>query len=326
MLRFFSFWIVILFSCNLVYSGPFNIDTLYNTDDNWISGQYSDLPAWIFYGECDDCVISVSDPCMKPEKGREQAVLRALFLYSLRNKAELKYLSESFSVSDELRYGVVEKKNKILSLINLVPSDCKYYYKIEKEYVSAFNEVFLKVRVVPFENFCKVGDDYLLFDYNSKNEFMLSFLDDNYEGKDLYINSSISSNNTSLNYVFKGDAKNPKLNSRMNGTDLFRSGKGFWYTQTLDSIDYKYCGTDMIDSFWNAYIISFAEFLFSYPYKDSGIKYAGEIYDNSRGEHESGTKEMSRSIVNTKVGIRSHLKGILNNKLYVEWQLVQENR
>lgn len=318
---FFSFTLIISLKA---YPITFDADTIYNTDDNWISGQFADLPSWIFSCLDENHIISASDPCMTLEKGREQAVLRALFIYSLRNKAKLESMHEFFSVSNNQQNGVLQQKNKITSLIRLSPKQKKYYYKIEKEYTSLFNEVFLLVKIIPEEDFNGNENEYIKIQYNSQNEFMNVFLEDNYEGKELYIKSQINSQESNLIFSLKGNLKSPKINSYMNGTELYHSHKGCWYDSTLHCNEHKNYHADMINSFWNAYIISFAEFLFSYPYESSNIKYTGEIYSNGRQSQTDKHTEMSQFTVQMNIKAFSNIIGIHNNKLFVDWKLIEE--
>lgn len=305
------------------YSRSFDIDTIYNTDDNWISGQYSELPDWVFSNDSNN-IVSFSDPCMNLEKGREQAVLRALFIYSLRNNAKLEAMHEFFSVSNNPQYGLLQQKNKITSFIRLTPQLHKYYYKIEKECTSLFNEVFLSVKIIPEEDFNGNGNEYTEIQYSSQNEFMNIFLEDNYEGKELYIESTINSQESDLSFSLKGNMKSPKIDSYMNGTELYHSYKGCWYHPTLNYNDQKNYYANMINSFWNAYIVSFAEFLFSYPYKSPKIKYTGEIYRNDKQSQTDKCTEMSQFTVQMDIKIFPNIIGIYNNKLFVDWKLIEE--
>lgn len=322
MYRFVLLVCLACLGCSVAYSRNADIDTVYNTVDDWLSGQYAELPEWVFTTDSDDCVISFSDPCMTLEKGREQAVMRAIFIYSLRDVTGLKYLNETFSMSGEYKNGALQQKNKITSLIKLLPSHGKFYYSIEEEYTSVFNEVFLKVKVVPDKDLKGSCEGYTLLEYSSLNEYMVSFLDDNYEGKEFYINSEINGSEADLLYNLRGSLRCPKIKSLMDNVDLYLTGKGCWYKSNMDGENYKYIQTDMINSFWNAYVLSFAEFLFSYPYSFSQIKLASE-YNSGGSEYNDNEKEMSRTYVGLKVRIKSHIKGIYNNKLYVDWNLVQ---
>lgn len=322
MYRILFFVCLILFVFSDAFSRTSDINIVYNTSDDWLSGQYADLPEWVFTPDSSDCVISFSDPCMTLEKGREQAVMRALFIYSLRHATDLKFLYEIFSVSDEFKNGVLERREKMSCLIRLIQSQSKFYYIIEKEYTSIFNEVFLKVKVVPENESNGILDDYTLLEYSSQNEYMISFWDDNYEGKEYYINSKINSCKSMLDFYLKGSLRNPRIKSSMDNVGLYITGKGCWYKSNIDGENYTYIQTDMINSFWNAYILSFAEFLFSYPYSFPQVKYTGE-YNMGDSDNDDNQKEMSRMLVGAKIKVNSQIKGIYNNKLFVDWDLVQ---
>ena len=58
-------------------------DTLYNQPYLWLSDEQESLPEWLFNEQTENIVIAVSDPCMKPEAARKQAIQRAIFLFSL---------------------------------------------------------------------------------------------------------------------------------------------------------------------------------------------------------------------------------------------------
>lgn len=322
MYRFVLFVCLAWLGCSGTFSRESDIDTIYNTAENWIGGQYEELPEWIFAADNDDCVISFSDPCMTLEKGREQAVMRALFIYSLRKLSYMKYMDETFSMSGEYKNGALQEKNKITTLIRLLQPHGKYYYRIEKEYTSIFNEVFLKVKVVPYEDSKGLGSGYTLLECNSVHECMLSYLEDNFEGKEFYIDSKINGSESDLKYNLKGSLKCPKIKSCIDNVDLYVTGKGCWYRSNRDGENYTYIQTDMINSFWNAYVLSFAEFLFSYPYSFSQVSITSE-YTSGGSEYNDNGSEMSRMYVDLRVRIKSQIKGIYKNKLYVDWDLVQ---
>lgn len=322
----FRLFMLVSFICFISFKGyskSFEIDTIYNTEENWISGQYADLPKWIYSETENNLVIAVSDPCMKPMKGREQAILRALFIYSLRINASLKYMHEYFSISNEFKNGILQHKNKITSLLKLTPQKGRFYCKIEKEHISLFNETFLLVRIIPEKDLQNNDANYTLYNYESQNECMFSFVEDNYEGKELYIDTQINSDKSNLKFIMKGKTDYPRIISSMDGADLFITGKGCWYNSTLDNFDYKINHANMINSFWNAYVVSLAEFLFSYQYKSSNVKYTGESYSNDENYNADKLEEISQTSASLNIKIFPHIKGIYNNKLFVDWELIQ---
>ena len=77
---------------------------------------------------------------------------------------------------------------------------------------------------------------------------------------------------------------------------------------------------DMRNAFWNAYMSSLVKALLLYPFSDVNVK---QVDDRFNGGTDSGCGLYREKVV-AVLSISPFIKDIRNNKLYVDWQITEQ--
>lgn len=290
-------------------------DTLYNRFFDWVSGQRESLPGWVFTSQEVGSIVAASDPCLKPQVAREQAIQRAFYLYSLQQGATVQLLSDYFS-SVQMNLNTYEDVSDKMLVMAVIRQPVRVYsYQIVNEYTSLFGEYYVQVIISP-EIY---GEEKGHGSCQSVSELMLTTSKERREGMDvrlqLDVESSHAEHTSQWQFSVKGEPGNFAVGSFVNGSKLKQSGQGCWYTNTLitpsDAIKIP-----LQSSFWSAYITSFLKALLTYPFPNVKVKRVNENY----GSGSDRNKDLYRESTVSTISVTSCVKGIMNNELYVDWQ------
>lgn len=303
---------LICFSLPLFFAFPANLPAQ-NMLPEWITGQRDTLPRWIHARQSNGMVISASDPCMSLEKGRRQAVQRALWLFTLQDQVRIQMLSDVFSTSDS-SHNVECLSNKILSLIQMDHAKKSYMYQVIHEHQTIFGEVILQLQVKSVEE--SVTDSPAIYPFLSQSEWMIVYTDDKYTRKEYKIRIHIPSDNGQTDYFeIKGSWDYPIISSSFEGNKSYIPQKGCWYiNMPNDSFNNKK-GCEMKYSFWVAYISTLADQLFTSSFFTSKIQSVTDNYQDNL------IYDLSREKSISQVHIVPHIKGIWQNELIVDWDI-----
>lgn len=311
--KFFSFLWVLCFS-SLVRAEQ--ADTLYNHSFDWVSGQRESLPGWVFTSQEAGRMVAASDPCLKPQVAREQAIQRALYLYSLQQGATVQLLSDYFSsVQTEINtYEDVSDKMLVMAVIQQPTRT--YFYRIVNEYTSLFGEYYVQVAISP-----EIGEGATgCGSCQSVSELMLTTSKERREGMDVRLQLDVESTHaeqtSQWQFSVKGNLGNLNIGSFVNGNKLIQSERGCWYTNTLTPPS-EATRIPLQTSFWSAYITSFLKALLMHPFPNVKVKRVNEGY----GQGSDRNKDLYRESTVSPVSVTSCVKGIMNNELYVDWQI-----
>lgn len=293
-------------------------DTIYNQSHDWISGQHETLPEWIFIPQQQGMVIAVSDPCMKAESAKIQALQRAAYLYSLQQSTRLNLLSDLFTRIETEANFHDDEGNKIITMAVITQPFLHCSYQIEQEYTSLFGELFIQV------SFTQKKDNY--FSYRSASELMLSFTKERTEEEELKFILAIESKNSKpecllqTNYQLRGKTKNLSVSSFINGIGIDFLQKGCWYKDVINPEKSEtVIPIELKNSFWSAYIASFVKNLLLHPYSSMYIR---QIEDNYDGKTNL-SRELHREKASMNISVCPHIREIRENQLYVEWQIAE---
>lgn len=293
------------------------MDTLYNQRYDWVSGQRESLPEWIFSPQVQGQVISVSDPCLKPEIARKQAIQRALYLYSFQQKAKVRLLSDYFSTVDKVSNGSDVMADKMLIMAVIQQPAQKYAYKILNEYASSFGELYLQVAVQPTIE--ETDESYLCQSISELMMMTTRELRENVEMKfQLNLETKKLQEISESQFMAKGNPERMIIDSYINGSKLSYPQQGCWYTPTLQTTPEECTTTVLKNSFWSAYIASFMQALLTYTYSDVNVKNVNENY----GEAVDRDRSLSREAVVSNVSVIPSIQGISNDNLYINWQII----
>lgn len=304
-------WIVCFFSLARAEQA----DTLYNQSSDWVSGQRESLPEWVFTSQEAGRIVAVSDPCLKPQVAREQAIQRALYLYSLQQGATVQLLSDYFSsVQTEINtYEDVSDKMLVMAVIQQPIRT--YAYRIINEYTSLFGECYIQAIILPEmgEGEARCGS------CQSLSELMLATSKERSEGVDVRLQLNVESTHeeqtSQWQFSVKGNPGSLTVGSFVNGSKLTPSGRGYWYANTLIPPS-EAIKIPLQSSFWSAYITSFLKALLVHPFPNVKVKRVNEGYNSG-----DKNRDLYRESTVATVSVTSCVKGIINNELYVDWQI-----
>ena len=291
-----------------VFSQAMPVDTVYNQSYDWRPGQRETLPEWVFASQRKGRVVGISDPCMKSEAARMLALQRAAYLYSLQQGVQLRLLSDVFSTMETASNTYEDQRNKMLVLGVIEHPVQHVSYRIEHEYTSIFGEKFLEVSFTP-----------------SVSELMLLFTKERVEEEEVKFNLLLESDSCREQsdqswFQLKGTQSSPQIISYMNGVEICSSQEGCWYEDAgfggQDGLEKM----DMRNAFWNAYMSSLVKALLLYPFSDVNVK---QVDDRFNGGTDSGCGLYREKVV-AVLSISPFIKDIRNNKLYVDWQITEQ--
>ena len=297
-----------------VFSQAMPVDTVYNQSYDWRPGQRETLPEWVFASQRKGRVVGISDPCMKSEAARMLALQRAAYLYSLQQGVQLRLLSDVFSTMETASNTYEDQRNKMLVLGVIEHPVQHVSYRIEHEYTSIFGEKFLEVSFTPSNDSCD-------FSYHSISELMLLFTKERVEEEEVKFNLLLESDSCREQsdqswFQLKGTQSSPQIISYMNGVEICSSqdeDAGFGGQDGLEKMD-------MRNAFWNAYMSSLVKALLLYPFSDVNVK---QVDDRFNGGTDSGCGLYREKVV-AVLSISPFIKDIRNNKLYVDWQITEQ--
>lgn len=306
-------WVLVCFS-SLVRAEQ--ADTLYNQSFDWVSGQRESLPGWVFTSQEAGRIVAASDPCLKPQVAREQAIQRALYLYSLQQGATVQLLSDYFSSVETEKNTYEDVSDKMLVMAVIRQPTRAYSYRIVNEYTSLFGEYYVQVVISPESGEGVTGCGSC----QSVSELMLTTSKERREGMEvrlqLNVESTYAEQTSQWQFSAKGEPENLTVGSFVNGNKLMQSGRGCWYTNTLTPPS-EAISIPLKTSFWSAYITSFLKALLMHPFPNVKVKRVNEGY----GEGSERNKDLHRESTVSTVSVTSCVKGIMNNELHVDWQI-----
>lgn len=312
---------ILFICCALVWCGvsfvqAASVDTLYNDRSyDWGTGQRDSLPEWVFVPQHSGRVVAVSDPCMQLDKAKEQALLRAFYLYSLQQGATIHVLSDLYSLGETETNTYENLSNKMLIMAVMQQPEIRYSYTIEKEYKSIFGELYLLVNVVPSS---VEAESYAC---RSMSEMMMVVVKERKEEKEIKLSLSVEADHplgiSQTRFLAKGDPDALQVESYMDEFKLWHYQKEHWYRNegqpNLDS-----CVTSGLKhSFWSAYMTTFLEALLTHSFIDVNVKQVGEDYGGSQPKNQA----LYRERVASKLTVEPCIRGVLENNLYVDWKI-----
>lgn len=299
----------ILVFISLVYL-PFAVkgqaDVSFSQKFDWPTGYRETLPEWVFYAQT-DTLIGISDPYLKPEVAKEQALQRAFFLYTLRTGADVNVLFDYFTaVKSEFSYQ--RQINKLIVMISLTSKADSLEYQIVNEHYSKYGEVYLAITVKEIESEMKTlmaQGEMLLVENNELREEqdMKVFLDLNTSGMETVKRSC---------FLCKGSSGYKKIESSINNSRLYIPGERYWYANAGVPLNDYNESHRLLNSFWCAQMESLLKALTMHTF--SGV-YLKKLDENS----DDQTQELKREIVKDSISLTVTRMSIVNNNLYTDW-------
>lgn len=283
-----------------------------NTTENdveWITGQHETLPNWIFTKSDDNTVIAISDPCMTREEGKEQALVRAAWIFSLQN-AKIKLLSDVFTTMETEMHDIEAQADKLLSYITLESNWADYEYEIINEHYTLFGEVILQIKK-------EVTQQHNNPSNSSNSEWMIEYTNDKFSKQEYRIDINLSSSELGTHtFALKGNQQQYFINSKYKHKETSYPKRECWYTEHMCTNNSATKTSDLKSSLWVAFITSLADNLFTYSPSQSTVQYTSDLYNDKT------MYNLYREMAVATIKITPQILGINDNKLIIEWEIL----
>jgi hypothetical protein len=262
----------------------------------------------------------MSDPGLNSRAARQQALHRAAYLYSLQEGMPLCLLSDLFRKVETQSNTYEALGDKMLVMAEMKQPLQHYTYYIEREYLSAFGEMFLRVvfgKEMPQSLSCRSSCELMMFSTRERTE-----------EKELKLLLTIETREPDdatpivCRYEMKGYPERPNVSSVINEGEVHYPRRGCYYADRpySDAQEREIRpSSTLYDSFWTAHITSLADYLLSYSYNASRMQ---QVTDHYSGSVFTG-RELSRERVNTHVKLLPHTEAIESNRLFTHWKIVE---
>lgn len=284
-------------------------DTLYRQKRDWRTGERERLPEWMAGPWEEGCIVAVSDPGLKPEIAREQALIRAAFWYAFSRGVKISVVTDYFNMN-HTRYDYEFCHEKLISMIRIDTEIPAVKWRIREEKVTQYGEVLLKVCADTVDTYAGTirftGD--------------LMFVNDNrrYERNEIRCELAfIPSRPGKLrvcNYSLKGEEEDLHIRTSLNDTVIHVPWEGYWYDALGESRG-KTKGYKLNGSIWCAQVQSLLYALSGHAWIRVKMKNLEEDY---RQTDERGLK---REVVQAKVTVYATGMNVVSNCLAVDWRI-----
>ncbi|MCQ2316970.1 MAG: hypothetical protein MJZ85_09890 [Bacteroidales bacterium] len=292
--------------------------TTYASDTGDVKSPVSDdvLPLWFFENQG---VIGISDPGLDSVQGYEQAVIRALQMYSF-TETEVSAVYEIYYNIENNEVSVDDQRSHWLSEMKTVVNG--YQYVVNHTFVTKYDETVVSISVV--------GD-------NSSNSVLESFasvmfyfdIDKNVNnyGERVCVECQASSENLSkLSWNSTTENELSLKTSSVNGTFSRVKNIGCNYGEGGEK-DVKGCVSASLKyGLWNAYVDVFLQEFTNFESSNSTIKVSSRnITEEYTGSYGDKVQRIARMVYNTTVSAGIAGMYIEDNMLYSKWNIVENN-
>lgn len=303
--------------CTTVYG---QVDSVYLQSYNWITGSRETVPAWITEAQGEGRFIGVSDPGLKPEIARQQALVRAWMLAMLDSGVEVAMVKDYY-LQTKIRFEYESVVDKLVLLLTLTPVIKPVCLEKAREWISQYGECFAEYYSIK-ENAETAKDVSLLLTGNDagiRGEALLVSNGNLQERQELRIDWQLRCPEMSgvkeCDFLLRGNKENNILTLKIDGFDLPLLKRGrYWYydTDSSDNVNGTFCSLE--DALWRAISESMLYALSAHSFPEVTLRNL---------EEESGQirETLKREFV--KARIQLSVKGVYiqNNRLYADWQI-----
>ena len=284
---------------------------------DWPTGIKDALPLWITQSSIPNTVIGISDPLLKPEIAKEQAIKRALALYSLQSGVKIQVFYDLFTSNKEPKEpGNNDYKHVIITKIALPYMHSQY--TLLQEHRSRFGETFIQLHVQALNIAPQSTENNI--------EIMQVFTRIRHTYIDLHLSFNQTFSHDTLlwkdNFLLRQQDRIRISTYQINGVSL-PSGRGkFNYTDIGEnSPNSDRIGIPMFEGFWSAWIESLAKQIIQYDYTNNlNIK---ALIDQ---KNNKPTQSLTRQTVQTELFIQLQKVYTYNNYLFARWEIKETHK
>lgn len=293
--------VLLLFLCLSVVKAQAPV--IYCQSYEWHTGFRDTLPAWVFTPDT-GCFVGMSDPGLKPEVGREQAIQRALFFRLLAGGTRINVVFDYFtSVHQDQQDG------KFIVLAALEGGQEEVSYTVEKEYVSAFGEVFVALREGT------EGAERTAFSYSG--ELMMVENKENREKREFKIlltfyTPRFEKLQQSV-FSYRGNGEYARIGQCLNDEEVYIPRGRYMYADAGYSTGEYEETYQLFDSYWCGLAESLLNEITLYSFPSVNIRRVNDTY-------HSAQRELKREVVCGSLSAVLQAVGVKGNQLNVKWK------
>ena len=311
----------ILFTCLLLAIDLYGQHkSAYLTDYNWITGVKDTLPEWVVEPQDSMRFVGVSDPGLHPDIAQEQALLRAWMLFQLNKGVTISLLTDYYTQSES--YNNYDfKKDKLIKLATLECSNKHAVsFRIARKYISQYGECFVEVFSV--DDSVKADDIYKFTDTVNSDvtgEIMLVSNSDLREKQEIRVGWNISYPQASMTeacFLLRGNNEFRAISRHIDSFKQPLTNRGrYWYKNSILPSEQSGTASPLSDAFWCASTESMLYSLMNHSFTDLTVRNLEEKYKET-------VRGLKRESIRAKIGLSIKKMCILENKLYVEWSVL----
>lgn len=272
------------------------------------------LPAWFFDGRG---FIGISDPGLDSVRGYEQAVMRALLMYSL-TEAEVSAVYEIYYNIENNEVSVDDQRSHWLSEMKTVANG--YSYVVNNSFVTKYDETVVSVSVVDDKNSDNIFESFasMLFYFDGDGNAS------NFGEKVCVECYSSSENISKLSWDSTTENELSMKTSSIDGTFSRVKNIGCNYGEGGRKGVKDCVSASLKYGLWNAYVDACLQEFSNFESANSTIKVSSrnitEEYTHSFGDK---VQRIARMMYSTNVS--AHIAGIYikDNMLFSKWNIVE---
>lgn len=221
-------WRIFWLACLLLAAGGIygQADTAFVQPRDWLTGQREELPGWLTETVAEERFIAISDPGLKPQIAREQALLRAAFLCALRQGVKVEAVTDYFSNSRR-HYEYELSGDKLVSLFRVETTLPSGGWRLGREWENRYGEYAVEVFPVAEDKrdscYGRVTGELMLVssgDYRERNEIRCVWTSE----------AGCPGRICHSNYLMKGNISALTVKTWLNDTLAEVPREGYWYT------------------------------------------------------------------------------------------------
>lgn len=307
-----------------IWGGEDINDNIYCANQEWHTAVSTHLPNWMTEELPEDEVISMSDPKLKEDVAREQALIRAVLLHLMQQRFKFNMLSDYFVSNQTKTYGNEtndSQKDKVLCLASIELSKKKIACAVRKSFRSPFHETYLRVCVGAR---AEKMTDVQYISTSAIMELMMTTTSRKFQREMVDVRYQMSQEVNGLpvihqnQWLAKGKLSRLRHLSVINETEVCNSQHDMWYKNTTSSsISDKCEGYALNRGLWSAYFISIANALITKSYDKSVTSETTETFN---GKY----RNLNRHLYTINLLCKPQILGVAKNKLYVSCSISEK--
>lgn len=282
----------------------------YTQSYHWASGYLENVPHDFPLALRDEETMGTSDPGLCPEIAREQAIQRALFLYSLKRGSRMSMLTDYFIINQVATNMNDYKHEKMMVMATLHSEPQTYSFSVIREHTSIYGEQFVWLTVN------SQGKEQRTL--SSFYEFMLSTSKESHERQEQRLSLSIRCYNDSIlknhSFTLKGNKEKLIISTQINDLLLPLPTDLYLYKDKGTQLAQEKKEYPLSSGYWSTLLESLSDALTNFDFPGVTIQEVFESYQDTN-------QQLYREKTCCSLSARPVILSILNNHIFLDWSI-----